>query len=221
LAADSGNAHNVEQTTRRFQWTYQHVRAQNPPVLPVTRLFRTLRYGWPLLVFAASPLAASPSARAPAELPLASVQSIFHIAKSENRNQVHYAVKVDAACKPVGPRPVYGYWRELERGPNATSALLDHEQRAYGLNDPRSITQLATSAEIRISLRGFPERPLVVQVFRAADRCVARTVVQIQGQAALLQSIYIDLGFLFSVNYALLRGVRVQDGQSVQEKLNE
>ena len=152
---------------------------------------------------------------------MAPVQSIFHIAKSENKNQVHYAVKVDAACKPEGPRPIYGYWRELERGPNVTSPLLDHEQRAYGLNEPRSIKLLETSAEIRISLRGFPERPLIVQVFRAASGCVARTVTQIQGQPALLQSIYIDLGFLFSVNYALLSGVRVQDGQRVQEKVHE
>jgi hypothetical protein len=175
----------------------------------------------PLLVLAVQPLAASPSARAPVELPLASVQSIFHIAKSENKNQVHYAVKVDGACKPVGARPIYGYWRELERGPKVTSPLLDHEQRAYGLNEPRSITQLASSTEIRISLRGFPERPLVVQVFRAANRCVARTAVSINGRAALLQSIYIDLGFLFSINYAMVRGVRIQDGQAVQEKLHE
>jgi hypothetical protein len=98
---------------------------------------------------------------------------------------------------------------------------LDHEQRAYGVNEPRSIKQLAASAEILFSLRAFPDRPLIVQVFRAADRCVARTVTQIKAQSALLQSIYIDIGFLFSINYALLTGVRVQDGQSVQEKVHE
>jgi hypothetical protein len=182
-----------------------------------------LRHAWPLLVLAvlAEPLEASPSVAAKPELPLAPVQSLFHIAKSENKNQVHYAVKVDAACKPVGERPVYGYWRELERGPKVTSPLLDHEQRAYGVNEPRSIKRLASSAEILVSLRAFPERPLIIQVFQAESRCVARTVTQIQKQSALLQSIYIDLGFLFSVNYALLTGVRVQDGQRVQEKVNE
>lgn len=152
---------------------------------------------------------------------MASVQSIFHIAKSENKNQVHYALKVDAACKPVGAQPIYGYWRELERGPKVTSPLLDHEQRAYGVNEPRSIKQLATSAEILVSLRAFPERPLIVQVFRVADRCATRTVTQIKGQSALLQSIYIDIGFLFSVNYAMLKGVRVQDGERVQEKVHD
>lgn len=171
-------------------------------------------------MLAARPLAAAPRP-APAALPVAPVQSIFHIAKSENENQVHYAVHVDQACRPIGTRPIYGYWRELERGPTVTSPLLDHEQRAYGLNEPRSIKLLDGTAEIRISLRGFPECPLVVQVFRVADRCAARTYTQIQRQPALLSSIYIDLGFLFSVNYAIVRGVLVQDGKAVQEKVHE
>ena len=90
-----------------------------------------------------------------------------------------------------------------------------------GLNEPRSIKRLASSTEILVSLRAFPDRPLIVQVFRAGDRCVARTITKIQQQSALLQSIYIDLGFLFTVNYAQLTGVRLQDGQRVQEKLHE
>ena len=174
-----------------------------------------------LMIIAAGPSEASPSVGTKVDLPLAPVQSIFYIAKSENKNEVHYGVKVDGACKPVGARPVYGYWRERERGPNVTSPLLDREQRAYGLNEPRSIKRLASSTEILVSLRAFPDRPLIVQVFRVGDRCVARTITEIQRQSALLQSIYIDLGFLFSVNYAQLTGVRVQDGQRVQEKLHE
>lgn len=185
------------------------------------RLVRALRHAWPLLGLAAGRLEASPNPGAQAELPIAPVQSIFHIAKSENKNQVHYGVKVDSECKPVGPRPIYGYWRELERGPKITSPLLDHEQRAYGVNEPRSIRLRENSAEILVSLRAFPERPLIVQVFRSGDRCVARTVMQITRQPALLQSIYIDIGFLFSINYAMLSGVRVQDGHAVQEKLHE
>lgn len=163
----------------------------------------------------------APAAISSAALPLAAIQSIFQIEKSENRNQVHYAVNVDAACRPIGPKPVYGYWRDLERGPKAVSPLLDHEQRAYGLNDPRSIRANGGAYEIRLSLRGFPERPLVIQVFAQDGRCFARTVTTIQGQPALLRSIYVDLGFLFSVNYALVRGVRIRDGALVQEKVHD
>jgi hypothetical protein len=161
-------------------------------------------------------------AAAPVALPVASVQSLFFIAKSENKNQVHYAVVVDAACRPVGEHPVYGYWRDLEIGPRAVSKLLDHEQRAYGLSEPRYVRPLPDGGgQIRVALRGFPERPLVIQTFRQGSGCGARTEVMILGQPAILSSIYIDLGFLFSVNYALIRGVRIADGAAVQEKIHD
>jgi len=176
-----------------------------------------------MMLLGVPPLAATPSAVPPqsAPLPMAPVESIFHIEKSENRNQVHYAVHVDASCKPLGPRPIYGYWRDLERGPTAVSPLLDHEQRAYGLNEPRSIRIADAASEIAITLRAFPERQLIVQVFRWGDRCFARTVTRVKNQPALLQSIYIDIGFLFSVNYAIVRGVRVQGGTPIQEKVHD
>lgn len=148
------------------------------------------------------------------------MQSIFHIEKSENRNQVHYAVNVDAECRPLGAHPIYGYWRNLERGPNAVSQLLDREQRAYGLSEPRYIHLTLNTAEIRVGLRGFPERLLIVQVFRFGQGCGARTYTTIQKEPALLTSIYVDIGFLFSVNYVVVHGVRVRDGQPVEETVD-
>jgi Domain of unknown function (DUF4833) len=154
-------------------------------------------------------------------LPVAPVQSIFFIAKSENKNQVHYAVNVDADCRPVGTHPVYGYWRDLELGPRAVSKLLDHEQRAYGLGEPRFVRASASGGQIRVALRALPERPLFIDTFRQGKSCAARTQITIAGQPALLESIYVDLGFLFSVNYILLHGVRVADGAAVSEKIHE
>jgi hypothetical protein len=172
-----------------------------------------------------APLRASPDAdpeRAGASaLPIAATHSLFHIEKSENKNQVHYGVHVDQACRPVGEQPVYGYWRELERGPEVTSRLLDLEQPAYGLIAPRYVRQTPQGGQIRLSLRAFAKRPLIIDTFRAgAGRCATRTVVAIERQAAVLTSIYVDIGFLFSVNYALVRGVRVADGRLVQEKIS-
>ena len=43
------------------------------------------------------------------------VQSVFHVSKSQNRNQVHYALRLDQQCRPVGKAPVYGYWKKLEK----------------------------------------------------------------------------------------------------------
>jgi hypothetical protein len=149
------------------------------------------------------------------------IGSVFYIAKSENRNQVHYAVKVDARCRPVGNAPVYGYWRELEVGPRATSPLLKHEQSAYGLTEPRWIKPRDQGGEIRIGLRGFPDRPLTIETFMSEGRCHARARTPIAGQDAALSSIFVELGFLFSIEYVLLRGTRLADGKPVQEKVND
>ena len=166
-------------------------------------------------------LAALPSTALRGELPSATVQSLFFIAKSENKNQVHYAVAVDASCRPVGNHPVYGYWRELKVGPRVVSPLLEHEQRAYGLSEPRFVRRTAEGGQIRVSLRGFPERPLIIDTFRKGSGCAARTQTTIQQQPALLTWIYVDIGFLFSVNYAIVRGIRIADGVAVQEKIHD
>lgn len=176
------------------------------------------------LLSAASPAHAAPDltrpplpliAAHPVSLPLAKVQSIFHIKKSENRNQVHYGARVDEACRPIGSAPIYAYWRMLERGPNQSEALLSHEQPAYGIG----AQQVLTRTNVRVQLRAWPDRPMRIELFRTHTGCAARALLDLQHQPAVIQSIYIDLGFLFSINYALVRGTRLQDGQPVQEKL--
>ncbi len=149
------------------------------------------------------------------------VASVFYIAKSENKNEVHYAVQVDPQCRPLGTRPVYGYWRELENGPMVVSPLLHHELPAYGLNPPRAIRRDAAGGQVLISLRGFPDRAVSIDTFRDARGCEARATTLIQKQPAVLQSIYVKIGFLFSVDFAILRGLRVSDGAPVQEKIDE
>lgn len=150
-----------------------------------------------------------------------SLSSVFHIEKSENRNQVHYGVKVDGACRPAGNTPVYGYWRDLEVGPRATSPLLSHELPAYGLTRPKKIDRNDNGGEIKIGLRGFPDRQLVVQTFSEGGKCRARAFTKIKGQPAILRSIYVELGFLFSIDYVIVRGVAPDDGRAVQEKVND
>jgi hypothetical protein len=147
--------------------------------------------------------------------------SVFFIAKSENKNQVHYAVKVDDHCRPVGNSPLYGYWREQERGPRVTSPLLKHEQSAYGLTEPRWIKPRDQGGEIRIGLRGFPDRPLTIETYMSEAQCRARARTTIAGQDAVLSSIFVQIGFLFSIDYVILRGTRLADGKPVQEKVND
>jgi hypothetical protein len=174
----------------------------------------------PARLLAADP----PTARAPAAARAVAgnpVQSVFFISKSENRNQVHYGVRVDARCRPDGARPVYGYWRDFEDGPTATSRLLDHEQSAYGLTAPRWVRPEGYGGQIRIGLRGFPDRPLTIETFRAESGCRARAHTTIARFPAVLRSIYVELGFLFSIDYVLVRGYSAADGRPLQEKVND
>jgi hypothetical protein len=157
----------------------------------------------------------------PSRLPSAPTSSVFHVAKSENKNQVHYAVRVDERCRPTGKAPVYAYWRDFEDGPKAVSPLLDHEQPAYGLTEPRAIEVGDSGGEVRIGMRGFPDRALRIVTFSQGGECRARTFTPIQGEPAVLTSIYVELGFLFSVDYVLVRGVRVSDGRQVKEKVDD
>src|SRR5579863_5839942 len=62
------------------------------------------------------------------------VLPLFSISKSENRNQVQYAVRVDDRCQPLAQSPVFAYWRMLEKGPTVTEPLLAHEIDAYGID---------------------------------------------------------------------------------------
>jgi hypothetical protein len=160
------------------------------------------------------------SARA-SRLPSAPISSVFHVEKSENKNQVHYAVRVDERCRPAGKAPVYAYWRDFEDGPKAVSPLLQHEQPAYGLTEPRAIELNESGGEVRIGMRGFPDRALRILTFAQDGGCRARAFTPIQGEPAVLTSIYVELGFLFSVDYVLVRGVRVADGRQVKEKVDD
>jgi len=67
------------------------------------------------------------------------VRSVFFVAKSENRNEVHYGVALDSACVPAGSSPVFAYWRMRERSPLATEPLLAREVSAYGIAEPQRV----------------------------------------------------------------------------------
>lgn len=160
----------------------------------------------------------SGAAEAPPRLPSASVHSVFHIEKSENRNQVHYAVAVDAQCRPEGKAPVRGYWRDFEEGPKVTSGLLAMEQGAYGVTPPRSITLRDAGGEVQLSMRALSERSLRIATFREGSQCRARAYTSIKRQPSVLTSIYVEVGFL-SIDYLVLRGFRLADGAAIQERI--
>lgn len=157
----------------------------------------------------------------PPRLPSRPITTAFHIEKSENRNQVHYTVDVDAQCRPKGKRPVRGYWRELEEGPRVVYKMKDHQQRAYGLNAPTEIALGERGGDIRVTMRALPDRPLRISTFEQDGQCRARAFTPIKGQPAVLDTIYVEIGFLFSIDYLELRGFRVSDGAAVRERIED
>ncbi len=151
---------------------------------------------------------------AAAAAPAGEIPSAFSIAKSSNKNQVHYAVEIDGACTPTGAAPVRPYWRMLERSPDATEPLLDREQRAYGI-----ARQEVEGTQIRIVLRALPDRPVTIHTARAADgKCTATSTMAIGNSALRLYDIYVKQSLL-GVDYVLLTGWN-DAGAVVREKLN-
>ena len=144
------------------------------------------------------------------------VRSVFFIARSQNKNQVHYGVHLDARCDPVGPEPVFGYWRMLEnRG--EIEPMLGLEAPAYGLRDSQLIGRRADSATIEVRLRAFPERPLLITVRRLNGRCEASATTAIAGSEARLHWIYVKLRWPFGIGQVLVRGWANADGRPVEE----
>ncbi len=138
----------------------------------------------------------------------------FLISKSENKNQVHYAVHVDRECNPVGAAPVEPYWRMLERSSSATEPLLSREQRVYGI-----ARQQVLGSSVRITLKALPTRPITITTARdASGVCTTSTVVTINNRPARLFNIHVALS-AFGVSYLLVTGW-ADDGSIVRERVS-
>ncbi|HKQ70456.1 MAG TPA: DUF4833 domain-containing protein [Polyangiaceae bacterium] len=99
-------------------------------------------------------------------------RSVFFIARSHNKNQVHYGVHLDGSCAPVGSRPVFGYWRMLEER-DRVEPILGIEESAYGIDDAQRVERGPSAATVTIRLRAFPDRPLVITIEQKNGRCEA------------------------------------------------
>jgi hypothetical protein len=141
------------------------------------------------------------------------IPSAFVISKTQNRNQVHYAVKVDEACRPVTAAPVRPYWLMLTKGPQVTEPLLDREQPAYGL-----ARQQVEGSAVRLVLRALPGRPVLIQTWQGPDgACLSAAVTTIAGSRARLFNVHVACALLCTgVDHLVLTGWR-DDGTVVHE----
>jgi len=149
------------------------------------------------------------------------VASVFLVAKSENRNQVHYGVHLDASCAPVGSVPIFAYWRMLERGPLATEPLLRREVDAYGFAEQRVVERSADGGRVTLRLHALPGRPIAIQTGSRDGACEAAATTVIGGVPASLRSVYAQLRWPFGVDHLVLSGRSLADGRAVEERVSE
>ena len=143
------------------------------------------------------------------------IASAFVVSKSQNRNQVHYAVRVDDTCQPVTAAPVHPYWQMLEKGQGVTEPLLDREQRAYGIE-----RQQVQGKAIHVVLHALPSRPVEIETWRGPDgSCLSAAFTTIGGARARLFDVHLQVNWLnVGVDYILLTGWR-DDGSVVRERV--
>ncbi|WP_437805786.1 DUF4833 domain-containing protein [Sorangium sp. So ce1078] len=179
-----------------------------------------LKCRWPIAAWVTLSLVAVPArADAPLRFGQFDVRSAFFIAKSENRNQVHYAVRLDSTCMPYGERPVFPYWRELERGPDKISLLTALEEPAYGIARQDVVSRGGTGV-VRLALRALPSRPLVIETTRRDGGCEAVASLRIAGVTAQLRRVFVQLQWPFGVDHVVLSGV-ADGGRAVTERLQQ
>ncbi|RYZ45660.1 MAG: DUF4833 domain-containing protein [Myxococcaceae bacterium] len=168
---------------------------------------------------AAVALATGATLASAAGAPLPS-QSAFFLSRSENRNQVHYALRLDEDCRPVGTRPVQVYWRMLERGTSEVEELLGVEQPVYGLEDPQPVEATAEGWRVRVRLRAFPSRPIDITTARVGGNCQVQAWTKLGNSVCRLEHVFVKTSWPFSVDFVRLDGVG-PEGQPVQELIRE
>jgi hypothetical protein len=161
----------------------------------------------------------APIARPAGSEPGRAVSSVFFVAKSENRNEVHYGIALDAACVPAGPAPVFAYWRMRERGPLATEPLLSREVPAYGVAAPQGVDTEERGGRVVFRLNALPRRPIAIDSAPDGAGCTATARAMIGGIAAALTSVFVQLRWPFGVDYMVLSGRAATDGRVVRERL--
>lgn len=159
-----------------------------------------------LLIASTSPTADAAQSR---ELP-----SVMVVAKSSNKNEVHYAVTVDGACVPAKNAPVHAYWRMRARGPDVTEPLTRREASVLGVG-----TQAVTTDSVHFVVNGMPARTFIAHFTQNADgQCSSIVETTISGSPARVLGIYVKER-LFGVDYVQLTG-QTRDGAIVRERLN-
>jgi hypothetical protein len=148
------------------------------------------------------------------------VETLFFIAKSDDRNRVDYGMRLDADCSPVGQDAVFPYWREFEHSPPVrTKPMGSFSKIGYGISSQRTLRVTKTGSEHAIRLRQV-DQPVFITTTKGADgHCSALVRTKIADvEYAELRSIYVKLSSPLSVAYIDIRGQNLATRQPVEER---
>jgi hypothetical protein len=173
-----------------------------------------------LVVLAATLLLATVAQASGVAVATRAVQSIFFIAKSENKNQVHYGIRLDEACSPAGDSPMFAYWRMLERGPFATEPLLSREVPAYGFAKLH-VQRDGAVGHVIVTLNALPKRSIDIDLATNHGTCTATARTVISGVPASLISVFAQLRWPLGVDYLVLTGRAIADGRILRERVSD
>ncbi len=148
------------------------------------------------------------------------VASLFTISKSENKNQVVFAIRLDDQCVPLGSAPVIQYWRMREKSPSGTEPMLSREAAAYGIRSQSILERRPDSGKVQIALNALPDRLIVIETRKQGDRCLAWSTIAIAGKRAFLYDVYAKQAFVFGVDYLLLSGWSEDRTHVVHERID-
>ena len=147
------------------------------------------------------------------------VHSAFYVSKSENQNQVHYGVRVDAECRPQ-KKPVFGYWRRLRKGQRVDEPLVGPGRHLYGASDDQQVTVGEHGGSVRMFVKAAKQVRISIQLEKTASGCQATAITNIKGAPARLSYAFLQLSrFGLGVKYVELVGQRISDGADVREQI--
>ena len=148
------------------------------------------------------------------------VRSVFHVAKSENQNQVHYGLRLDAACRPLGKRPVFAYWSRQRASGRVDAPLEGLGQHFYGASDEQRVRTGTTGGHVQMYVKALERVTVEISVQQTASGCVAVPTTLINGERASLSRAYLKLGrFGLSVAYVDVVGTRLRDGARIVQRV--
>ena len=147
------------------------------------------------------------------------VRTVFHIAKSDDRNRVDYGIRLDGECQPVGARPIYAYWHRFEPGEPTFGDLNYLDRQAYGIASQRVRTRAENGSWTEMRINAFPALRVLVLSQRTASGCVARARIPVNSRPAFVDRVYVQLGGPFhTVEHVTFRGVDVRTERPVVER---